>query len=79
MTPAFAYGRVLGSVVEAYREMFRQIAAGMESVKKQPLTEEQKEALSNLRYQRMIDRERQKGLDYVDRLARKLERDLGLR
>jgi hypothetical protein len=80
-TPAYQYGRVLGELQEGIRRMFAAIAKGMEDVRIAHLsnpTEGSREALSKMRYQQAIDRERRIGRAYVKSQTDALAKRWGL-
>lgn len=78
---AFQYGVVLGELHEGIRKMFSEIGKGVEAVRLAHLrkpTEESREALSKVRYQKVLSREREIGLAYVKTQTDALAKRWGL-
>lgn len=82
-SPAFKYGVLLGNLQRAYIEFGRALMRGFRAGGVlENLTaadrEHQLEHLSVLRYERRVQEERRKGLEYVRKRSRRLEEELGL-
>lgn len=84
LTPAQEYGLFLGDFQRRITEMFKQIAQGFQLGTNPPeqLTLEQRDALVERKqekaFQRRIEAERQIGLRFVRKEARRVREELGL-
>jgi len=81
VSPAYAYGRVLGAYRAALEAFAEDVVAGFRSAQigaRPPLTLEQREILREIAYRERIARELQVGRAYVRRLTDQLRRDVGL-
>lgn len=78
VSPAYAYGALLGRMRDGYIRMMKDIADGFNARPARRLSDEEIEALAMARWRADIDRQRRQGLAFVRETARAARRDLGL-
>ncbi len=81
ISPARAYGRVLGALQQGIRQFFTELSAGMEDALnpyRHLSAEEKLELLRERAHRARIEQERRKGIAHVAAEASRVRRELGL-